>query len=38
MDMEMIYMEAKLFKKMMGRFEVFANKVNGVCGKTICKV
>lgn len=31
--MEMIYMEARLFKKMMERFEVFANKVNVVCRK-----
>lgn len=33
MCMEMIYMEAKLFKKMMERFEVFANNVNAICGK-----
>ena len=33
MRMEMIYMEAKLFMKMMERFEVFASKVNTICGK-----
>ena len=32
--MEMIYMEVRLFKKMMDRFDTFANKVNAVCGKT----
>lgn len=32
--MEMIYMEARLFKKMMERFEAFANKVNAICGNT----
>lgn len=32
--MEMIYMEARLFKKMMDRFEIFAGKVNTACGKT----
>ena len=32
--MEMIYMEARLFKKMMDRFDTFANKVNAACGKT----
>ena len=32
--MEMIYMEARLFKKMLGQFEAFANRVNAVCGKT----
>lgn len=32
--MEMIYMEARLFKNMMDRFDTFANKVNAVCGKT----
>lgn len=30
--MEMIYMEARLFKKMMERFEEFANKANALCG------
>lgn len=32
--MEMIYMETRLFKKMMDRFEAFASKVNAICGKT----
>lgn len=32
--MEMIYMEARLFKKMMDRFETFTGKVNAACGKT----
>lgn len=32
--MEMIYMEDRLFKKMMDRFDTFANKVNAACGKT----
>lgn len=31
--MEMIYMEAKLFMKMMERFEAFASKVNTICEK-----
>lgn len=32
--MEMIYMEARLFMKMMDRFEAFANKANAICGNT----
>lgn len=30
--MEMIYMEARLFKKMMDGFEAFVNKANAICG------
>ena len=33
--MEMIYMETRLFKKMMDRFEAFANKANAICGSNI---
>lgn len=36
--MEMIYMEAKLFMKMMERFEVFASEVNTIVEKTIFEV
>ena len=35
--MEMIYMEARLFKKMMDRFDAFVNKANAVCGKSNMK-
>lgn len=35
--MEMIYMDARLFKKMMDRFDTFVNKANAVCGKSNVK-
>lgn len=33
--MEIIYMEARLFKKMMDRFEAFASKANAICGNNM---
>lgn len=35
--MEMIYMEVRLLKKMMDRFDAFVNKANAVCGKSNMK-
>lgn len=31
----MIYMELRLFKKMMERFEAFTHKANAICGSNI---
>lgn len=33
--MEMIYMETRLFKKMMDQFEAFIHKANAICGSNI---